>query len=84
MKTKSKQKFFCYTILYAHVPYYMKIKSKHKFKIRNIKLSKISLPTVVSHSNIDQNSVTLANFTSLYCGPPFPVTLNLPLTCIRL
>ena len=28
--------------MYAHVPYYTKVKSKRKFKIRNIKLSKIS------------------------------------------
>ena len=45
-KIKSKWKFLRYTILYASVPYYTKIKSKHKFKIRNIKLSKISLPMV--------------------------------------
>ena len=32
--------------MYSCVPYYTKIKSKHKFKIRNIKLSKISLPMV--------------------------------------
>ena len=35
-----------FTIMYACVLYYTKIKSKHKFKIRNNKLSKISLPTV--------------------------------------
>ena len=32
--------------MYAHILYYTKVKSKHKFKIRNIKLSKNSLPTV--------------------------------------
>ena len=32
--------------MYAHILYYTKVKSKHKFKIRNIKLSKISLPMV--------------------------------------
>ena len=48
MKIKSKRKFLRYTIMYAYVPYYTKIKSKRKFKIRNIKLSKISLPTVYS------------------------------------
>ena len=32
--------------MYAHVPYYTKLKSKRKFEIQNIKLSKISLPTV--------------------------------------
>ena len=32
--------------MYARIPYYAKIKSKRKFKIQNIKLSKISLPTV--------------------------------------
>ena len=46
MKIKSKRKFLSYTILYTSVLYYKKIKSKRKFKIRNIKLSKISLPTV--------------------------------------
>ena len=48
-KIKSKQKFLCYTILYMYVciTYYTKIRSKRKFKIRNIKLSKISLPTVL-------------------------------------
>ena len=35
-----------YTILYMRVPHYTKIKSKRKFKIWNIKLYKISLPTV--------------------------------------
>ena len=48
MKIKSKRKFLRYTIMYAYVPYYTKIKSKRKFKIRNIKLSKISLPMVYS------------------------------------
>ena len=38
--------FVLYHILYVRMPYYMKIKSKRKFKIRNIKLSKISLPMV--------------------------------------
>ena len=47
MKIKFKQKFLCYTIMYVHIPYYTKIKSKRKFKIQNIKLSKISLPTVL-------------------------------------
>ena len=46
MKIKLKRKFLRYTILYVHMPYYTKIKSKCKFKIRNIKLSKISLPTI--------------------------------------
>ena len=32
--------------MYARVPYYTKIKSKRKFKIQNIELSKIFLPTV--------------------------------------
>ena len=32
--------------MYACIPYYTKIKSKHKFKTRNIKLSKTPLPTV--------------------------------------
>ena len=32
----------------VRVPYYTKIKSKFKLKIRNIKLSKISLYTVIS------------------------------------
>ena len=41
---KSKQKFLRY--YNACIPYYMKIKSKRKFKII-IKLSKISLPTVL-------------------------------------
>ena len=45
-KIKSKQKILRYTIMYVRIPYYMKIKSKRKFKIQNIKLSKISLPTV--------------------------------------
>ena len=45
-KIKSKLKFLRYTLIYACVPYYTKIKSKRKFKIRNIKHSKISLPTV--------------------------------------
>ena len=31
--------------MYVCVPYYTKIKPERKFKIRNIKLSKISLPT---------------------------------------
>ena len=35
-----------YTILYVCVSHYTKIKSKRKFKIRNTKLSKSSLPTV--------------------------------------
>ena len=35
--------------MYAHVPYYMKIKSISKFKIRNIKLSKISFLTVLDN-----------------------------------
>ena len=39
--------YMYYTILYACIPHYKKIKSKRKFKIGNIKLSKISLPTVV-------------------------------------
>ena len=43
-KIKSKRKILRYTIMYARVPYYTKIKSKRKFKLRNIKLSKISLP----------------------------------------
>ena len=38
--------------MYARVPYYMKIKSKCNFKIRNIKLSKISLPTVFKYKEI--------------------------------
>ena len=44
---KSNEKFstiHVYTILYVCVPHYTKIKSKQKFKIRNIK---ISLPTVI-------------------------------------
>ena len=45
-KIKSKLTFLRYAIMYVRVPYYTKIKSKCKFKIRNIKLSKISLPTV--------------------------------------
>ena len=32
------------------VLYYTKIKSKCKFKIRNIKLSKISIPTVMGNN----------------------------------
>ena len=39
-------KFLHYAILYACVLYYMKNKSKRKFKIWNIELSKIFLPTV--------------------------------------
>ena len=35
-------------MLYACVPYYTKIKSKRKFKIRNVKLSKISLVLLTS------------------------------------
>ena len=34
-----------------HVPYYTKIKSKRKFEIRNINLSKISLPTVHTYTH---------------------------------
>ena len=34
--------------MYARILYYTKIKSKHKFKIQNIKLSKIFLPMVLS------------------------------------
>ena len=37
-----------YTVLYMHVLHYTKIKSKRKFKIRNIKLPKISLPMVIT------------------------------------
>ena len=40
--------------MYAHVPYYTKIKSKCKFKIGNIKLSKISLPMVITFMIISQ------------------------------
>ena len=38
--------------MYARVLYYTKIKSKRKFKIQNIKLSKISLPTVCASSYV--------------------------------
>ena len=38
--------YMYYTILYVCVSHYTKIKSKRKFKIRNTKLSKSSLPTV--------------------------------------
>ena len=35
--------------MYVCITYYTKIRSKRKFKIRNIKLSKISLPTVLMY-----------------------------------
>ena len=35
MKIKSKQKFLHYTILYARVQFYTKIKSKRKLKYEN-------------------------------------------------
>ena len=35
--------------MYVRVSYYMKNKSKRKLKIRNIKLSKISLPMVINN-----------------------------------
>ena len=38
--------------MYAHVLHYTKIKSKRKYKIRNIKLSKIFLPTVYMYYNL--------------------------------
>ena len=41
--------------MYVHVPYYTKIKSKCKFKIWNIMLSKISFPTVICFSILSRD-----------------------------
>ena len=61
MKIKSRQKFLCYSILYACIPYYMKIKSKRKLEMRNITLK---FPPAVYRGNILQYTRTSGFFLS--------------------